>query len=203
MKRYFLYCYCFLTLFTSFGQNALIEQLKEDETIYLDIHFYPTTLRMINIQQDTAYNKLIKDIRKLSFYALDTEKMSTAIIRELISTLEEQQQYESYLAIDGGNKQQVQIIGNAAGDEWMGIAAVEGEYYLLYIEGRINWLQVPKVYEAISTQDPDTQTGFSLLLNHFGEDGRRRKKEREWARKRAEEKEVTQEENQIEKDTIN
>jgi len=115
---------------------------------------------------------------------LDPDKMPVTEISTLISDLEAQEDYEAYLEIDGGSTQQVQILGNAVGDEWMTVISIEGESYLTYVKGTINWLQLPKVYEAISTQDSEGQTGFSILLNFFGEDRRRRQIQREWQQKK-------------------
>jgi len=183
MKSFFsLLFLSFYLLPSSFAQNALLEQLKEDDKIDFSFYFYPSTLRMINFQQDTAFNRLIKNIEKLSLYKLDTEYRDSIDLIQLSTNLMEQEQYELYLEVED-TEFQAQIMGIESGKEWMSIATIEGETYMTYVEGSINWLEIPKVYESIR-QDTSTQTGFNVLFDYFQESQSRDKSRRERRRQR-------------------
>ena len=194
MKRYF--SFLFLLLFflpSSFAQNALLEQLKEEDKINFSFYFYPSTLRMINFQQDTAFNRMIRNIKKLSFYKLDAEYSDSTNLLKLATNFMEQEKYEPYLEVED-TEYQVQIMGIESGKEWMSVATIEGETYMTYVEGSINWLEIPKVYEKIR-QDTSTQTGFNILFDYFQESQQRDKSRRERHKKREEERARKEEEN--------
>ena len=178
MKSFFsLLFLSFYLLPSSFAQNALLEQLKKENKIDFSFYFYPSTLRMINFQQDTAFNRLVKNIKKLSFYKLDTEYRDSTDLLKLATNLMDEESYEPYLEVED-TEFQVQIMGIESGKEWMSVATIEGETYMTYVEGSINWLEIPKVYEKIS-QDTSTQTGFNVLFDYFQESQRRDKSRRE------------------------
>jgi len=193
MKSFFsLLFLSFYLLSSSFAQNALLEQLKEDDKIDFSFYFYPSTLRMINFQQDTAFNRLIKNIKKLSFYKLDTEYRDSTDLIQLSANLMEQEKYEPYLEVED-TEYQVQIMGIESGKEWMSVATIEGETYMTYVEGSINWLEIPKVYEHIR-QDTSTQTGFNVLFDYFQESQSRDKSRRERRKQREAERAAKEEE---------
>lgn len=194
MKKYF--SFLFLLLFflpSSFAQNALLEQLKEEDKINFSFYFYPSTLRMINFQQDTAFNRMIRNIKKLSFYKLDAEYSDSTNLLKLATNFMEQEKYEPYLEVED-TEYQVQIMGIESGKEWMSVATIEGETYMTYVEGSINWLEIPKVYEKIK-QDTSTQTGFNILFDYFQESQQRDKSRRERHKQREEERARKEEEN--------
>jgi len=169
------------------AQLNSIKELKEADQLDLSLYFYPSTLRMINIDQDTALNKLVKGVRKASFHQLNPESFDANSFYQLKNTIAQEEDYEEYLTMEGGpneNGQGFQIIGNEKGDEWVAMAFIDGQGYLISLAGTINWLQAPKVYQALLEKSENTESGFGILLNYLKSESDRSKKKREWKKNR-------------------
>ncbi len=188
MKAHF-----FIVLVLSFISTTIsaqfknIQQLKEEDKTDMNLYFYPSTLRMMNFEQDTAFNKLIKGIQKLSFHKMNPEVFDEASFAALKETIQQEEGYEEYMTVEknGIAGQGIQILGNEAGDEWVAMGFLNGQTYLIALKGTINWLQAPKVYQTLLEQSENTESGFGLLLNFMREEEQQRKRWRE--RKKVEE----------------
>ena len=180
------------------AQIPAIQQLQEENKVSLNLHFYPSTLRMINMQNDTSFNRLIKDIEKLSFYQVDTDAFGIDELSTLSNRLVEEETYEEYMTMDG-KELLMQVMGKESGDEWVAMGSMEEQIYLIAVQGKVNWLQLPKVIETISSQDSTAApTGFSILGNYLKEQQaykeRRRERQQQREAETAEE-EATKEKN--------
>ena len=164
------------------AQIPAIQQLQEEDKVSLNLHFYPSTLRMINMQNDTSFNKLIKDIEKLSLYQINTNSFGSKEMSVFSNQLVEEEAYEEYMTMDG-KEMLMQVMGKESGDEWVAMGSMEEQVYLIAVQGKVNWLQLPKVIEMISAQDSTASpTGFSILGNYLKEQQQtqeRRNKRRE------------------------
>ena len=166
------------------AQIPAIQQLQDEEKVSLNLHFYPSTLRMVNVQNDTAFNKLVKQIEKLSFYQIDTDFFNFEQMNQFSQLLEEEA-YEEYMTMDG-KEMLLQVMGKESGDEWVAMGSMEEQLYLIAVQGKVNWLQLPKVIEAISTQDSTvTNTGFQILGNYLKEKRASNERRKERQRQRA------------------
>ena len=181
------------------AQIPAIQQLQEENKVSLNLHFYPSTLRMINMQNDTSFNRLIKDIEKLSFYQVDTDAFGIDELSTLSNQLVEEETYEEYMTMDG-KELLMQVMGKESGDEWVAMGSMEEQIYLIAVQGKVNWLQLPKVIETISSQDSTAApTGFSILGNYlkeqqaYKERRRERQQQRETAAAAEEEEEAMKE----------
>lgn len=167
------------------AQIPAIQQLQDEEKVSFNLHFYPSTLRMVNVQNDTAFNKLIKEIKKLSFYQIDTDSFDVEEMAQLSKQLVAEEAYEEYMTMDG-QEMLLQVMGKASGDEWVAMGSMEEQLYLIAVQGKVNWLQVPKVIEAISTTDSTaTSTGFEILGNYLKEQQASTKRRKERRQQRA------------------
>jgi len=181
---------CLLILCTSClnAQIPAIQQLQEEDKVSLNLHFYPSTLRMVNVQKDTAFNKLIKEIKKLSFYQIDTDSFGINEMSEFSNQLMEEEAYEEYMTMDS-KEVLMQVMGKESGDEWVAMGNMEEQLYLVAVQGKVNWLQLPKVIETISSHDStENATGFQILGNYLKEKqaSKERRKERQRQREAAE-----------------
>ncbi len=170
-------------LFTSCltAQIPAIQQLQDEEKVSLNLHFYPSTLRMVNVQKDTAFNKLIKGIKKLSFYQIDTDSFDINTMTVFSDQLVKEEAYEEYMTVDGDDLL-MQVMGKESGDEWIAMGSMEEEIYLIAVQGKVNWLQLPKVLETISSPDTtENATGFQILGTYLKDKqaAKERRKERQ------------------------
>lgn len=171
------------------AQFSWIQQLKDDDKTDLSLYFYPSTLRMMNLEKDTAFNRLIKGVEKLSFHQLKVDSFNVASFQGLKESIQQQENFEDYLTMEGGSTvgSGFQIIGNEEGDEWVGMGFIDGQGYLIALKGAINWLQLPKVYRSILEKGEESNTGFGILLKYLQTEEDRRKARQEWQKKRKEE----------------
>ena len=188
-NQYTFILFSLLFLYTSClnAQIPAIQQLQEENKVSLNLHFYPSTLRMINMQNDTSFNRLIKDIEKLSFYQVDTDAFGIDELSTLSNQLVEEETYEEYMTMDG-KELLMQVMGKESGDEWVAMGSMEEQIYLIAVQGKVNWLQLPKVIETISSQDSTAApTGFSILGNYLKEQQayKERRRERQQQRETA------------------
>lgn len=192
MRIPFLFIVFLLALSTTVSaQIQSIQQLKKDGKTDLNMYFYPSTLRMVNIEQDTAINKLIKGVRKASFHQIHPDSIDATSFFQLKGRIMQEENFKDYLTMESGrigSGQGFQIIGNEKGNEWVAMAFLEGQGFLIYVSGTINWLQAPKVYRYILEQSEKTDSGFGILLNYLKENKDQRKRRKEWEQKRQKER---------------
>jgi hypothetical protein len=96
-KQLILACSCMLLTTSAFGQIKAVEEfLAEHEKGLEKFYVYQSSLRMLNQKGDEAFNKLIKDIRKINIYisenaALESKagyhKMVNALLQDDFETL--------------------------------------------------------------------------------------------------------------------
>jgi hypothetical protein len=107
-----------LTLFLSlsaFAQSKTVGRFTEKHQPSASFYLYPSTLRMINRENNPDYQQLVRHIEKVSF--LTYEKSAQAINKTKIKTLQQElagEQYEELMSFrDAGN----QIYIYAKGDD--------------------------------------------------------------------------------------
>ena len=162
MKPIFVLLFLLVSFPYIFSQKAFLKELKDSNRVQLDLHFYPSTLRMLNIQKDTAYDKLIEGVEKLSFFMLRSDKFSHVDYNHAIHQLTEEG-FEEYMVMDNKDYK-VQILGKPTKEKMLGLANYEEKFYIFHLEGTLDLMKLPDVYENITTQDSSLQNGFSYIF---------------------------------------
>ncbi len=130
-----------------FAQEGPLKSYAEDNR-ERKFCFYPSTLRMINIQGDTLINDVISDIRKLLVYKLTSERLDKEL-RDVFTTYEEKG-FEEYARVYGAGNDIILMGKERFGqDEYVGVAGSDGQYFAFYMRGDIRWDKVPTVIERI------------------------------------------------------
>lgn len=164
----------FLTFsFTSQISNAqcsLITDLKEDKLTNLSLYFYPSTLRMVNLDNNEEFNRLIQDIEKLIFFKMNG-KFETIDMYNLVRDLQSEEDFEEYVVVDGPTKK-FYLLGKEKPTETVGLAFVNNEHYVFDVAGSLELKELPKLYQYISENDSTFQNKFSQILGlmEVGED---------------------------------
>ncbi|WP_139793730.1 hypothetical protein [Reichenbachiella faecimaris] len=160
---------CLLTLgllfgtHLSFGQTSLITDLKKDRLTELSLYFYPSTLRMVNLDKNEEFNRLIQDIEKLIFYKMNG-KFENIDLYNLVGQLQTEESFEEYVVIDGPTKK-FYLLGREKPTETVGLALMNEEHYVFDIAGSLELKEIPKLYQYISENDSTFQSKFSQILN--------------------------------------
>lgn len=158
--------YSFLTLllfcsFTCIAQNSIVTNFKENHDMSLSFYFYPSTLRMINIERNREFDEMIKEIKKARFFKLD----SAAFSKVDLSSFKE--------SLKSGGFEEIMSIKNLDMDlqvwglenripELVIVSKSENELMLLEINGMINVAKIPKLTQTFS------QDGFLDILKLTG-----------------------------------
>ncbi len=187
---------------SAFSQSKTIQELKDSNRIQLGLHFYPSTLRMLNLQKDTAYNKMVRGIEKLSFLITKPDKFGPDLYIETTGKLINQEQYEEYI-IWQGEDYQMEVVGKPKKKEMVGLANYNDRYYIFDLKGTIDLLQLPALYEKLSSQDSTMQNGFSYIFDMIERDEAHRLRREKWQKEQEERRrKEAAEKNKEKKDSI-
>jgi len=155
--------YIFIILFSilsvsSFAQHGVVTDFKENHETALSLYFYPSTLRMINVERNPEFDDMIKEIKKARFFKLDSGKVTGEDLRALADELADAG-FEEIMFIK--NKQMdVRVWGLEKGNPQMVIISKSNEeLMLLEVDGMINIAKIPKLAETFN------QNAFLDVLN--------------------------------------
>ncbi|MEO9966707.1 MAG: hypothetical protein ABJF11_13000 [Reichenbachiella sp.] len=144
------------------AQCDIITDLKKDKLTELSLYFYPSTLRMANLDKNEEFNRLIQDIKKLVFYRMNG-KFEMIDLYNIYQELQSND-FEEYVVVDGP-KQKFYLLGREKPTETIGLALIEGQYYIFDIAGSLEVKEIPKLYKYISQNDSTFKNKFSQLLD--------------------------------------
>lgn len=147
-----------IPLFTQ-GQSPSLQKLVKDEKTELSLYFYPSTLRMVNLQRNAEFDELIKDIDKLTFLKLDRHAFDHQQFIELVQKLEQKEKMEEYIVVEGKD-QKLYVLGRENPAATIGLAYFQKEYYAMDVAGEIQIKNLPKLYEQLSQNDSTFRNGF-------------------------------------------
>ncbi len=167
------------------AQSKVLQELKDSNSVQLGFYFTPSTLRMLNLQKDPAFDEMIQGVEKLKFYIMEQEKFSEAIYFETANKLMSQENYEEYIIWDG-NGDELQVFGKPDSKEMVGLAKFQDQMYIFDLKGTIDLMKIPDIYEQATTQDSTSLNGFSIIYDMIKDDERDRANRARWQREREE-----------------
>lgn len=144
------------------AQCTTITDLKADRLTSMSLYFYPSTLRMVNLDNNEEFNRLIQDIEKLIFFKMNG-KFENIDMYNLIGQLLSNEDFEEYVVVDGPTKK-FYLLGREKPTETVGIALLENEHYVFDVAGSLDLNELPKLYQYISENDSTFQSKFSQIL---------------------------------------
>lgn len=123
------------------NRDTSAKVLEKHLTQYPDIqkkYIYQSVLRLANIKQDPDFNKLIKDVEKITIYFPPGED-STYQVKSLRSTIREEG-YEELIDIRTAQKDRISLWVNESlpKPHYMGVLDTSGGDYIFEIDGQLN-----------------------------------------------------------------
>jgi len=195
----------FLLFFLFFSCNQpspLIQELRDQKKVQSAYFLYPSTLRMLNFQDDPAINKLVKDVDKLSLMLLNADSFNYESIVDLSTKLQQQEQYEVYLEVEDESRQ-IYVLGKEANNKTLALGMLEEAYYLVDIQGQLNLLALPEAIQNLSQLDSAASVGgIPILLDLMTKDINREKRRKERLRKREERRKEKAAKEQMVRDSL-
>ncbi|MEP2025810.1 hypothetical protein, partial [Reichenbachiella sp.] len=107
----------------SYAQSSTITDLKKERLTSMDLHFYPSTLRMVNLDNNEEFNRLIQDIEKLIFFKMNG-KFENIDLYNLVNQLQSNEDFEEYVVVEGPTKK-FYLLGREKPTETVGIALLD------------------------------------------------------------------------------
>ncbi|MEM1122627.1 MAG: DUF4252 domain-containing protein [Bacteroidota bacterium] len=168
-----------------YGQFETIQSLKDSNRVQVGFYFYPSTLRMLNFQNDPAISELIRDIQRLNLLSL-RDNFTAAEYYDVIDQLLSEEGYEEYFIWDDVQSE-VQILGKASEQRIIGLADYEQRFYVVDLQGTIDLLKLPDLYRQMTRVDSTRElSGFSFIFDNIVAEGQNKKEREQYEREQAE-----------------
>jgi len=184
------------------AQSSVLKEWKDQDKVETSYHFYPSTLRMINLERDPNFDKLVKPIRKLAFMNLRPDSLERKDLRNAANRIIKEEKYETYIELEGPDNS-VFVLGNDTKGYTCVLAYSEDEYYMAEIQGMIDIMQLSKLYEKITTADSTSKMGILNVLDLMNSDKEKKRAQAERWRKRRLERARRDSIEQVKQDSIN
>lgn len=133
------------------AQESIFKDYAEDNSARRYC-LYPSTLRMINIQKNEAFNELASSFEKFLIYQLD----STAIVEKSYKTMLtnfSKAGYEEYMSIFGSGNDVVILGKEMRTNELTGVMSIEDQAYVFFLKGNVAWQKIPAIIRTMSDED--------------------------------------------------
>lgn len=141
-----------------FSQNSVVTDFKENHATALSLYFYPSTLRMINVERNPEFDEMVREIKKARFFKMDSGAVSQ---NDLISLADKlmNEGFEEVMYLKNKDLN-VRIWGlEKRIPEFVIISRSNEELMLLEISGMINIAKIPKLADNFN------QNAFLDILN--------------------------------------
>lgn len=164
---FFLLFFLFSIVLTekSNAQCDAVTALKDKNFIEMSLFFYPSTLRMVNLDNNEEFNRLIQDIDKLIFFKMNQD-FEAKDFYDLVKKLQFDEEMEEYIVVDGPSKK-FYLLGREDPTETVGVAMIENQPFVFDVAGSLELKEIPKLYEYISQNDSTFNSKFVDILNIF------------------------------------
>lgn len=182
---------CCLLLFSCGGNesSSTLLELRDKKQVRMSLELSPSTLRMLNVQRDTAYDNMVRGIDKLSILIMNPSSFDQTAFYDANDRLMNEEGYEEYMTWEGEGYQ-LNILGNQEIDKMVGLTYYQSAYYILDLKGTIDLTQLPSMYESLSNQDSDKKSGLSYIFDMIKQDETDRQRQEKWQKEREKKKEA-------------
>lgn len=175
----------------SYAQSDAIARLVEADFHSTQLFFYPSTLRMLNIQKDPSWNEMVKDVRHLRLVMYDADSFLLAEKANLTAELGDEG-FEELLSLRSDTIK-AEVYGKYDGDRMQGLAALilqSSGGFIIELDGSVDPMKIYKI----------AQTGIDLpVLNSYFKD---QKEEEERGRKYREFRKSLEEDEKAKQDSL-
>jgi len=148
MRNAFLFLLLFISISCS-AQNSAVTEFKENHGAALSLYFYPSTLRMINLERNQEFDEMIRHVKKARFFRMDSGSVTKEDLQSLTAKLSEYG-FEEIMMVRN-KKMDMRIWGlDRRTPETIVISKNGYEVMLLEVEGMINVAKLPKIMESFN-----------------------------------------------------
>lgn len=134
-----------------FAQEKIIKDFAEERR-QRKYCLYPSTLRMINISNNEAYNEIVKEIDKILIYQLDSTTNASKIYLDLVKYYQEAD-FQEYITVYGGAYTMYIYGKEGRKNQIMGVFAKKEFSLAFYLRGTVAWQKIPELINTLSEND--------------------------------------------------
>ena len=171
MRFRLLFIISFLTLvscnkYSHLQPSPLLLQLRQSEKTERTLYFYPSILRIINLQDNPDFYRLIRNIEKMIVYRMKDD-FSIQEVTNLKSKLQEEESFEDYanISMEG---QKIYFLGKEDPFHSVFIVPTGSEYYIVDVMGQINFLALSRMIQLMNSGKRADQEQFLDILQLVG-----------------------------------
>ncbi len=148
------------------AQSELFKSLQESYDLNVELYFYASTLRMINLTRDPNYNEMVKDIEKMIFYQINDVPINE--IRAISKKFIEEEEFEELMSVEG--KEETFYVLGKNENEFVALLKTDKDLIAINLKGMIRINKIPDLINSLNADN---------FLNVFevGKDERREHKE--------------------------
>lgn len=187
MKHFFLGLMVLMGSYPITAQSEILQELKDSNAIQLHLFFTPSTLRMLNLENDPGYNEMVRGVEKLHFYLMNPSNFTTTDYFDTAERLLKEEAYEEFIIWDGDGNE-FQVLGKPTEQDMIGLASYADRHYIFNLKGTIDLMKLPDIYEKMTTQDSTMNNGLSYIVDMIKREDedriRQEKRRKEWEERR-------------------
>lgn len=153
-----------ISLQSLFAQESILKAYAQGHSSR-KLAFYPSTLRMLNLQKNEEYNAVVNDIEKLLVYVMDSASTATQYYQQIPEAYL-LADFDEYISVSGG-KLTLTLLGKeqSGTNNLTGYFVQNDRAIAFYLTGSIPF---EKVYQLIqSIREEDFINPLNLTNNSF------------------------------------
>lgn len=168
------------------GESEIMRALRETDRVFdnptavrASYFFYPSTMRMVNIDDMPNWNGAIKDVRRLSVLSMWSDRFDQ---KEIALRLEEEEGFSLYAEMEN-EYSDIKILGRNNGAEAVFMIKDSTTNYVFHLLGKVNYVKLMK----LSTDLRDTEKrgkGIDFLMKALSQDEERAARQRHYQERR-------------------
>jgi len=187
----------------SSGESEIMRELRKTNQVFgnaaliqTSYFFYPSTMRMVNIDDMPNWNEAVKDVRRLSILSMWSDRFDRKKQAEVITNLEAKENFSLYAEMDDKHSG-FKLLGRENGTEAILFYNDSTVNYIVHLLGKLNYVKLMKL--SADLREAETKgTGIDFLVKAMGQDENRAIRQRRYYDKRAAVKKAEQ----LRKDSI-
>ena len=162
--------------FNGFSQSETISELVKAGLHDVNLYFYPSTLRMLNIQKDPGGYDIVSGVNHLRLLTFSSDSLIGNVQSEMVKSLEKEgfEEVMTYRAAEV----KVRLYGKYKGDEMKGLVGLifqEEQNFVVDLDGKVDPMHIYKL-----SQDGINMPVLDSYFKNKDEEESRRKKYQEF-----------------------
>ncbi len=165
----------------SSGESEIMRKMRvkerlnaDSELIRASYFFYPSTMRMVNIDDMSNWNEAIKDVRRLSVFSMWPDRFK---LNEVAENLKTKENFSLYAEMEEAYSS-FSLLGRENGTEAIFMYSDTTSCYVFHLLGKLDYVKLMKLSGDLRDEE-NRGTGISYLLKSIENEekwaGRRRK----------------------------